>query len=401
TSGAGTGGGAAGTGGAAGMMDSGGAGGMVAAGTGGMAAGGAGGMGAAGGGGAAGMEALDYPEPRGGCPELDSGFVGDDACIAPPAADEGFQIHIGPEDYANPGPYEVAINEENSLCVSFRLPNTENKFYQGSIVSGRPGTHHIINTMYVAGTTINENTFEACLDPGTGTNPSILANLPGASKPFMPRKKMAPENEGLGSEIPAMAPAQADMHYYNFTEAPLLREVWMNFYYIDAAKVTETARQIRGMGGLGWAITPGTDHVYQYTCPIPSAGRIVGLLGHYHAHGKRFSAYLEKADGSQKKVFEMYDYNEPAEFMYDSAAMNPAFAANKAGAVSGTLEVAAGDILQWECHIINDSDVTLDYSNKVKNGEMCNLWGTTVLSGTDKMDCVHFLLEAPFVVQGN
>ncbi|HYI06279.1 MAG TPA: hypothetical protein VD858_15400 [Reyranella sp.] len=386
----------AGEGGAAGTNDSGGAGGTVAAGSGGTDAAGAGGAGTGGAGGAAGM-ALDFPDPRNGCPELDSGFVGDEACLAPPPEDEGFQIHIGPEDYANPGKWEVAIDEENSWCANFHLPNTEEVYYQGFVLSGRPGTHHIINTAYVPTVTLVDGELGMiCMDGGTGSNSNIFDNLPGASKAYMPRKLAAPENAGLGRKLEPMLPAQADMHYFNFTEGPLLREFWLNLYYIPKEDVKETAKQIRGMGGIGWQIEPGSNKTWQYQCPIDAPGRIVSLLGHYHAHGKRFAAYLQKGDGSQKKVFEMYDYNDPAEFQYDSVAMNPAFSAMKAGAVSGTLEVEAGDMLQWECHIVNDSDVTLDYSNKVKNGEMCNLWGATV---GPKVNCVHFLAEQPFTIQ--
>jgi hypothetical protein len=287
------------------------------------------------------------------------------------------------------------------VCANFHLPNADEVFYQGYVLSGRPGTHHIINTAYVSSVSIVDGQLDVCLDGGTGMNSNIFDNLPGASKAYMPRRAIAPENKGLGRRLEGNLPSQADMHYFNFTgEAkPLLREFWLNLYYIPKDEVTETPQQIRGMGGLGWSIPPTTDHVYQYTCPIPANGRIVGLLGHYHRHGVRFSAYVEKANGTQKKVFEMYDYNDPAEFGYDSLAKNPAFSDMTAGAVSGTLAVEAGDTLQWECHIINDSQVTLDYSNKVENGEMCNLWGSTVLDGDPKLNCLHWFVEAPFVVQ--
>ena len=52
-----------------------------------------------------------------------------------------------------------------------------------------------------------------------------------------------------------------------------------------------------------------------------------------------------------------------------------------AGAYTGILEVSEGDVLSWECHIINDSNAPLAYTNEVKTGEMCNLWGYSV--GTD------------------
>ena len=50
------------------------------------------------------------------------------------------------------------------------------------------------------------------------------------------------------------------------------------------------------------------------------------------------------------------------------------------------LEVQSGDALDWECHVINDSAVGLDYSNHVTTGEMCNMWGASV--GIPKLDCV-------------
>jgi hypothetical protein len=390
-------GGASGEGGAG----AGGAGGEVTGGTGGEVTGGTGGMGGAGG------ETADFPDIRGtgpDCEALDTGFLGDDKCLPPPPEGEGLQIHIGPEDYANPGKWVINDGEENSWCANFHLPNTDEVYYQGFVLSGRPGTHHIINTAYVESVVLVDGELGMiCMDGGTGTNLEIYDNLPGASKPYMPRKKLAPENEGLGRKLPPGLPAQADMHYFNFTgeDQPLLREFWMNLYYVPKEQVTETAQQIRGMGGLGWQIAPGTDKVYQYQCAIPTAGRIVGLLGHYHAHGVRFSAYLQKAGGAQQKVFEMYDYNEPAEFSYDSVSMNPDFSSNAPGAINGTLNVDAGDTLQWECHIINDSMYTLDYSNKVENGEMCNIWGSTVLevdplTGVDgKINCLAFF-EQPF-----
>jgi hypothetical protein len=399
----GAGAGGAGAGGAAGMaVASGGAGGVA-----GSVSGGAGGeiVGSGGvGGGTGGSGGMpddgDYPDPRNGCPDLDSGFPGDEACIAPPAAGEGIQIHIGPEDYANPGIWVVNPTDENSWCANFHLPNTEEIFYQGYVLSGRPGTHHIINTAYNATVTLVDGELGLiCMDGGTGQNGNIYDNLPGASKAYMPRKRSAPENEGIGRALAANLPAQADMHYFNFTEDTLLREFWLNLYYIPKEQVTERAQQIRGMGGIDWSfvpIAPGTDKVYQYQCAVPADGRIISLLGHYHAHGKRFTAFLTPAGGgAQKKVFEMYDYNEPAEFQYDSIAMNPAFSTTAAGATSGTLEVKAGDMLQWECHIINDDTVGLTYSNEVRTGEMCNLWGGSVLNGDPKINCV-LLGEQPF-----
>jgi hypothetical protein len=79
------------------------------------------------------------------------------------------------------------------------------------------------------------------------------------------------------------------------------------------------------------------------------------------------------------------DPADPAVFDYNSIATNPTFSELAAGATSGLLPVSDGDTLQWECHIINDSNVALAYTNEVKTGEMCNTWGFTV--GTMPIQC--------------
>ena len=317
---------------------------------------------------------------RGKC-EINSGFPNDEACLLPPPASEGFQIHVGPKDYKNAAEvqrYAFEPNRESSECWSFHTPNTEDAYWQTFELSGRAGTHHIINTMFM--TDKGDGTsFTVCGDPGTGSSPDIIGNLPGASKAYMPRTKIAPENAMLGRKVPAKASAQADMHYFNFTDKTILREFWLNIYTVPKDKITGESKQIRGMGGLSWSVFPitmGTDMVYKYQCAAGSDGRIIALLGHYHAHGKRFTAYL-----NDTKVFEMFDYLDPKIFEYDTITKNPEFnpGAMQAGATSGILNVKAGDVLKWECHIINnDEPAGLRYTNFVKTGEMCNLWGESV-----------------------
>jgi hypothetical protein len=65
---------------------------------------------------------------------------------------------------------------------------------------------------------------------------------------------------------------------------------------------------------------------------------------------------------------------------------NPVYSDSAAGAFTGILDVHDGDVLSWECHVVNDSDVGLRYVNEVKTGEMCNLWGVSY--GIDIYDCL-------------
>jgi hypothetical protein len=330
-----------------------------------------------------------YPDPRGGC-DINSGYDDDHACIAAPDPSEGMQIHVGPTNYQDMdevSKYILMPGQEVSACWTFHTPNEQEIYYQTYELSGRAGTHHIINTMY--NVDMSDGGFGTCADPGTGTNSNIIDNLPGASKPYMARTIVAPENEHIGRKIPAHVASQADMHYYNFTDHPILREFWMNIYFADKDSISMIEDQIRGMGGLSWTsmpIPPHTDMVYQYSCPITGDGRVLSLLGHYHSHGKRFTASLQHKSGDIEKVFEMYDYLDPATFQYDSVSNNPSFSDSAAGAVSGMLDVTDGDTLLWECHIVNDSDVGLTYTNMVKTGEMCNMWGSSL--GITPLNCL-------------
>jgi hypothetical protein len=351
---------------------------------------------AAGGGGSGAKGALadqtaDYSDLRGKC-DIHSGYAGDETCLPPPSDGEGMQIHIGPSNYDDPEEVKKFLlrpGEERSECWTFHTPNDKPIYYQTFVLSGRPGTHHIIDTMFTDAQKLTDGGFTICADPGTGSNSNIIDNLPGASKPYMPRGHVAPENAHIGRKIPAHAASQADMHYFNFTDHDILREFWLNIYFVSPDQIAEDAQQIRGMGGFSWSsqpIAPHTDKVYSYSCPISGDGRILSLLGHYHSHGKQFTASLKRKNGDVEKIFEMFDYMDPATFEYDSIIKNPSFSEGSAGAVSGMLEVHDGDTLVWDCHVVNDSEVGLTYVNEVKTGEMCNLFGASL--GVQRINCL-------------
>ena len=335
---------------------------------------------------------LDYTKDiRGNC-TISSNYADDHACIPAPKPGEGIQIHIGPSNYDDPEEVAKFImhpGEESSECFTMRTPNTEEITYQSFVLSGRAGTHHMINTLYEG--ELPTGSFGPC--GGRSSDTAMPAgSLPGASKPYMARSKIAPEYAHVGQVLKAGALLQADMHYFNFTDQDIVREVWLNLYFPPPdANITEYSSVIRGFGGLGWnrePIQPGTDKVYKYECPIKGDGNILQLLGHYHAHGKQFTASIKrKGSDNPEKVFEMFDYLDPATFDYNTVTENPQFRPGAAGAVSGVLEVKDGDVLMWDCHIINDDMVPLRYVNEVKTGEMCNVWGYSI--GTDPIVCDH------------
>ena len=270
--------------------------------------------------------------------------------------------------------FTMEPGEESSECYLKKLPIDQDRLYMVYELSGRPGTHHIINTLLNSGVPEGWGACESFI--GGGNNGGSIG---GASKAHMPPIPIAPENEKLGIPLKANQQVQHDMHYFNFTQTTILREFWMNVYYVDPEVATERPNRIVGMGGFGYNIAPGTHQTYKYECAATGPeGRLVQLLGHTHAHGIRETAHIRHANGERTKVFEQYDYLEPQIFMYDSLTQNPMFSASAPGAHSGIFPLKTGDVLEWECEIKNDSESTLRYTNHVKTGEMCNIWGFTV-----------------------
>jgi hypothetical protein len=317
-----------------------------------------------------------FPSAKGLCDDLETDFEGDDACLKAPDPDVGFQIHIGPSDYDDPAqvePFIMMPGDESSQCYLKKVPLDHDAHYMVFELSGRPGTHHIINTLR---TDDLPEGFGSC-----GDQQNSGGTIGGASKPHMPPIPVAPENEGLGVPVKAHQQAQHDMHYFNFTDQPILREFWMNLYFVPEDEVTQVPSRIGGLGGFGWTrnpIQPGTHQVYPFECPISTDGRIISLLGHTHSHALRETAYIRRAGGQREKVFEQYDYLEPQVFTFDSLTENPGFSDDAPGAHTGMLEVFAGDVLEWECEVKNDSEVPLRYTNAVQTGEMCNIWGMSI-----------------------
>jgi hypothetical protein len=64
-------------------------------------------------------------------------------------------------------------------------------------------------------------------------------------------------------------------------------------------------------------------------------------------------------------------------FGFDSVQENAPWNAEmrQAGAFSGIVDLKAGDRIEWECEVLNDSMVTLRFADAVHTAEMCNMFG--------------------------
>jgi hypothetical protein len=291
---------------------------------------------------------------------LHTKWKGDEFCILPPPAGKGFQLHIGPSNYDNPeAQYLLAPGQENVRNYMQQSANDKNVQFYVRQYRMRPGAHHTI-----------------VRDTSTGRR------LSGAdiNQDHPVGGIIAPENADIGIPLSAHAPISTDHHAINTTDQTLLQEVWVNFWYVDAAKVKETANVLYDPGNLSSTVAPHADVVLgPYFCDVMGKGRLIDMFGHVHANNVRFSAWRTRG-GKKDLIYEEYHWEEPLWLEFSSLAKNapPDPMKQIDGGWAGILDLEAGDTLSWECHEVNQQNTALRFTNQTFEGWMCIIIGEIV-----------------------
>ena len=288
---------------------------------------------------------------------LHTQYPGDQYCIMPPPAEKGFQLHIGPSSYDKPeAKYMLQPGEENVVNMSATSGNDKDVYYYFRQYRMRPGSHHVI--VSVDGRRIGGVQNLARDEPDKGVIP--------------------PEDQAVGITLKARSQMNANMHFYNFTDKLLIRELWVNYWYKDPGSVKEPALPAFSMTGVTAAVAHA-HVVVGASCPISGSGRALSLYGHRHLNNVRFSIW-HVAGGKRDLVFEDYDSEHPGAISFNSLAMNPAPnpTAKTTGGASGVLNLRQGETLEFECEIVNNTDKNFTGKNEAADDEMCILIGDTV-----------------------
>jgi hypothetical protein len=115
------------------------------------------------------------------------------------------------------------------------------------------------------------------------------------------------------------------------------------------------------------------------SCKALSEMRVLGVTGHVHASTTRVAMLMQRAgETTTTTVFEDYNWTEPTVFRFNTALQNhaPDPTAKVPGAnISGVFKAMPGDTFSWECEVVNNRNVTLTFSDKAYDGEMCNVFG--------------------------
>ena len=293
---------------------------------------------------------------------LHTPWPGDQYCIKAPPRERGFQLHVGPSDYVNPEPqYVLEPGQETVENIPVTSGNETDVYYYFRQYRMRPGSHHAI------------------LYSGSGAGPGArrLGGSQNLAKDNPDRGVIAPENAGIGMKLAAKTPITVNLHYMNYTDKPILKEIWVNFWYRDPSEVTEPASELFSPTPMN--VPAGQHVVIRSSCTIAQPGRVLTLYGHRHANNLRFSAWRERGD-ARDLIYEDYDWEDPLVLEFSTTVDNaPADSATKTrGGWNGPLDLMMGDKLSFECEIINHSNKTFRGANEAKDDEMCILVGDTV-----------------------
>jgi hypothetical protein len=288
--------------------------------------------------------------------------------------------------------------EEETLSYRTSSSNTQSENYYRIYYRMRPGSHHMGISANDDATSAREvwlpdSTIPTQLDPTLG---SLLASIGAVQRPDDGTPETfdkPPEDEGLFSVFPAGAAILMNMHHFNFSRDPLLKEVWVNvFWEPDARFAIESLASIPVDQALTLSVPAGSTVDLHYYWSISQPLRVLRLFAHRHAWTPNFSAWIEHAGAATPElVYQSFDWFDVPTYRYDSLRTNPAPhpLAHMDGAHSGVLELQAGDKLHFNCHItFTDARAaevgapqsatqigTLKFANEAYTAEMCALIG--------------------------
>lgn len=357
-------------------------------------------------------------EPTNPC-GLHTIYDGDENCILPPAPEDGLQLHVGPSSYDDPDVINAVgadgkplwlmePGDERTNCFHMVTPNDTGVYYFKQQYRMRTGSHHmIVSNSTNTSTTAEWTPCQGGIVGAIGGTQHVIEDLP-------PGGNVAPEDEGLGRGLDPHSPIDIQLHFYNTTDKPRLREVWVNWLYKPKAEVTTNLGMLGGFvtkrdpvtGQRLPLVLAHTQATIGNVCTaeqaIPAAtsaapARIVTLFGHAHTHNTRFVVYKDKADGSSDVVYDSYDGAEAPTYTYDTLVQNPVAdpVNRKSGGSSGLLLLAPGDQLRFSCDINNDTDFDFMGQNEVNTDEMCNLFGSVAGAGFPCFDLSKYTPPKP------
>ena len=353
-------------------------------------------------------------------PGYDTGFPGDEYCILPPPPDKGVQVGFWPHgdvdaywakmwagdfsDYKKAsGDWVLPVGGEVTENYRGRSKNPEEHKYYRTYFRMRTGSHHNIITMHM-----DDGGADRWLPgeelPGLfgGSAGSVIGVLGGQQRPDdstpVTLEKPA-EDKGLYLKWPVKPVLTFNLHHFNTTDKTVLREGWSNIWWEEDA--TQLVSWYMGLAFdqvLLLSVGPGQTQDLHYFWTVPGDVRLLRVFGHRHAWTSNFSSWVKRKEtGMDELLYQSFDWQDMPTYRYDSAVKNPPLSTDmrQDGAVSGVVNLKAGDELHFNCHIeytdkravavdapkTPSQQGTLRFANQAFEGEMCIQFGNVTGGG--------------------
>jgi hypothetical protein len=333
-------------------------------------------------------------------PDFETPFPGDEYCILPPPPELGFQLGVHPggntgywdkmwagdysfyEDTSLTGEYVVLAGDEKlqNYLVDFQGP-TEERYYYRRYFRGRYGSHH--GTVTFTGAPVTEG-WQDNADRSIGSSLVTVQN----AYTDIPQNTLdvSPEEKGIGLKLPVNSGLNMNLHHFNSTDAPMLRENWINAWYMPKEAVTRQVQGVLIAAPVNFPIGMVLDS--EGSATAFSETHVLSLWGHRHAWTTRFHAWVVRADGSEELVYDSHDWYDMPTFSYNSVAKNPEPGKGLDGASTGPLVLQPGDEMHFNCHVETTQEradeigvslptAPITWANEARTAEMCLLNGET------------------------
>ena len=197
---------------------------------------------------------------------------------------------------------------------------------------------------------------------------------------------VSPEEKGIGLKLPVNSGLNMNLHHFNNTDAPMLRENWINAWYMPKEEVTRQVQGVLIAAPVNFPIGMVLDS--EGSAAALSETHVLSLWGHRHAWTTRFHAWVVRADGSDELVYDSNDWYDMPTFSYNSIAENPEPGKGFDGASTGPLVLQPGDEMHFNCHVETTQEradeigvslptATITWANEATTAEMCLLNGET------------------------
>ncbi len=316
--------------------------------------------------------------------EANTEWPGDEFALCVPDPDEGLQLHYGPSSYDDADEiarYTLEAHTELEDCYLLESENDERRYVNQYSGRMRPQSHHMI----LWG--VAEDPMKDPLPRGLGScrgsatlgssfyvgSQNLRIDIPDLSA------QPDPKDESLARPLPANQLFSIDMHYLNRTDEPILRESWINIYYANEELIEQDAKAIFLVQPSINLPPHSTGNIVSGSCAAPKARTVRLLNGHFHEFGNRFSVYRKRVGQERELVYSSFDWSDPYIAYYTTSVTNPEpnREVGVSGGMSGPIQLAAGDALEWECEMDNPSDEPVTFG-ETGSDQMCIVFGMYV-----------------------